>query len=70
MKLIARRDDLDPRLARKFRYGLAGILRWNIEMPDLSECRRAPAERRKRNCGATHCTLTTAPQAPLLLLCT
>jgi len=70
MELVARRDELDMRLARKLRYGLAGILRWNIEMPDLGGGRRTSAEHRYRKCGATRCSLTPAPQAPLLLLCT
>ena len=70
MELVARRDKLDMRLTRKLRYGLAGILRWDIEMPDLGGCRHSSAERDNRYCGATRCLLTPAPQAPLLLLCT
>ena len=40
-KLIAWRDDLDLRLTREFRYGLSGIFGQYIELPDLSEDRRA-----------------------------
>jgi len=48
MKLIARRDDLDLRLTREFRYGFSGIFGRYIELPDLSEDGRASTRRCNR----------------------
>jgi len=64
MKLIARGNDLDVRLTRKFGYGPSGIPGRHIELPDLGETGRAAAERSNRNCCAHRRACTAAPHAP------
>ena len=64
VKLIARRDDLYLGLAGELGYGSAGVLGWNIELPDLSIYRRDPAQRSNRNRATHKSTNPVAPHAP------
>lgn len=68
MKPIARRNDLDLSLAGKLRYGLAGILGWDFELPNLGGSRCDGAQRSDDDCSAHRSTNPIASHAPSFIM--